>query len=103
LIDNSPWWTKYEKNGFDLTFRSNETKSMDLFKVIPIEMVDDQDVILMKLEIYKGSLNKKAEMELTFSGSEIQFLQPGTTVRGHVSNFNSTYKIYELYINKEVL
>jgi hypothetical protein len=30
-------------------------------------------------------------------------LQPGTTVRGHVSNFNSTFKIYELYINKDVL
>ena len=24
-------------------------------------------------------------------------------MRGHVSNFNSTFKIYELYINKDVL
>jgi hypothetical protein len=24
-------------------------------------------------------------------------------VRGHVSNFNSTYKIYEVYINKDTL
>lgn len=36
---------------------------------------------------------------MTFSGSEIQFMQPGQTVRGHVSNLNQTYKIYEVYIN----
>lgn len=44
MIDNSPWWTKYEKNGFDLTFHSNETTivgGMDLFKVIPIQMEYD--------------------------------------------------------------
>jgi len=30
-------------------------------------------------------------------------MQPGTTVRGHVANFNSTYRIYEIYIDKERL
>ena len=74
IIDNSPWWTKYEKNGFDLTFHSNQSGiigGMDLLKVIPVQMEYDQDIILMKLEMNKGPSNSKAEMELTFSGSEI--------------------------------
>ena len=30
-------------------------------------------------------------------------MQIGQTVRGHVSNFNSTYKIYEIYVNSNDL
>jgi len=43
---------------------------MDLFKVLPIKMENDQDIVIIKLEMNKGT-SKKAEMELTFSGSEI--------------------------------
>jgi hypothetical protein len=56
IVDNSPWWTKFERNGFDLMFHSNESRvnnGLDLFKVVPIEMEDDQDIILIKLEIKK--------------------------------------------------
>lgn len=69
-------------------------------------MERDQDVLLLKVNVQNTQQqpsSSSSDFELTLSGSQIQSLQIGHTVRGHVSNFNSTYKIYQVYIDQSIL
>lgn len=72
--------------------------------MIPIELKNHDDMILLRVKA-DGKLfrNEMRNMDLSVSGSEIQYIQPGSSLRGVVSNKNQTYKIYEIYINKNSL
>ena len=59
-------------------------------------------MLLVRLEVIKGT-TLRAEVSYSLSGSEIQQIIPGQSMRGHVSNYNQTFKIYEIYINQEDL
>jgi hypothetical protein len=101
-LGGNEWW---KFNDYDYSMRQDGS-AMDMFEVIPIEMSEGQDSIMVKVEMdaSKHALGfGPAQLELTLSGSEIQYLQPGQTVSGHVSNFEHTYKIYELHVNRDQL
>ncbi len=74
--------------------------------MIPIELEDDDDLLLIKLQGYNDeSTMRDATVQTTFfvSGSEIQFINAGESLRGVVSNKQHTYKIYEFYVNQNDL
>ena len=80
IVAKEDWWTRVfhtspTKVSFDyIAMTPADGSKMDLFKVIPVEMGEGQDSMLVKVEVNKGQASNKAEVEVTFSGSEIQFL-----------------------------
>jgi hypothetical protein len=71
-----------------------------------MELEEEQDAVLVIMEFLNdprrnstSKQNEKAEVEITISGNEIQYLQVGSSVRGHVTNHDQTYKIYQVIIN----
>eukprot|EP00347_Sterkiella_histriomuscorum_P004193 403361391 len=95
------FWQKYRSwKQFDYTFRSVDTKTgTSIYESIPIELEQEDNILLVKVDVIKGAY-QKAEIKLTMSSSEVQVLIPGTTIRGHVSNWNQNMKIFEVYINQ---
>ncbi len=76
IVDNSPWWTSFDltDGNFETVITSqtfnphgNTSLNFNTFKVLPITMERDQDVILMKIDA-EGDLS---EIDLTVSGSQI--------------------------------
>ena len=60
---------------------TNDTSGGEIYHFLPFRMKLDDDMILLKV-------TGQEELTLTVTSSDIQYLQVGATVRGHVSNYN---------------
>eukprot|EP00347_Sterkiella_histriomuscorum_P005695 403355617 len=85
---------------YDYTLKSSPARDLNgvIYETFHFEMKNQNDMILVRI---LGQSNKKQEyIKLSLSASDIQYLQLGQTMKGHVSNWNQTFKIYEIFISK---
>ncbi|CDW78615.1 UNKNOWN [Stylonychia lemnae] len=90
------------KGNFDYVIRNSRYRDIyNVYTAIQTEMKENNQVIVIKVISSEQNLND-LDLKLTLSGSEVQYLFIGQTTRGHVSNFERTFMIYEVFINQNI-
>lgn len=94
---------KEPASAFDFTLSSADSRTgTSLYESLPVELEDEDQLLLIRVDVAKSAY-QRANVKLTLTSSEIQSVLAGQTVKGHVSNWNQTMKVFEVYINQNSL